>query len=380
MDTPCLVIDREIVKKNYIEIQSAFPEFLVAYAIKSNAHEEILKTLWSSGCGFETASIEEVEKLIAMGIPPEKIIFSNPIKPLASIEGSLKNKVTHMSFDSLDEVQKFLPYKDQVKAIFRIDVSNEGSLWTLNGKFGSPKQIWPEILTYMKENEIPLAGVTFHVGSQCENAQTWGKAMESVRELVLLAYSLGLKPYILNIGGGFPIDLGRKIPGIQEIAGVVHGSLKELEKDGIVFTEFIAEPGRYISGPSGALMTKIIGSARRLVNNNIERWIYLDTGVFTGLMETIDGITYPLSSDGQGEPAEVMLSGPSCDSADKMFKTTLPGPKAGDTLCMSGTGAYTTEYSSNFNGLQGPKIVFVDQLSEPDKEQYYSALRAIPTT
>jgi len=360
MNTPVLIMDRSKVLSNYRDMKSSFPDFHVAYAMKSNSDDSILSILLKEGSDIETASIAEIRHLIEIGVSPEKIIFSNPVKPESAIRDAVEAGIRVMTFDSLAEARKFIPYKDFIKPVFRIDVPNDGSLWVLSGKFGSPKRVWPTIFQFMEENDIPLAGITFHVGSQCEQAATWGKALERVGECALLAKSYGLKPEILNIGGGFPIFLGREIPAIKDIAEVVYASIEDLRREGIVFEKFYAEPGRFISGPAGTLCTRIIGIADRDIKGQSEKWVFLDTGVFSGLMETIDGITYPLYSSGTGEPEKVMLCGPSCDGADKMFRVVLPSPKVGDIIYMSGTGAYTMSYSSNFNGIEPPSVSFVD--------------------
>ncbi|MDH4263014.1 MAG: type III PLP-dependent enzyme [Spirochaetia bacterium] len=362
MNTPVLIMDRSKIISNYREMKSAFTDFHIAYAMKSNSHNDILNLLLREDSDIETASISEIQLLIERGVSPEKIIFSNPVKPESAIRSAVESGVFTMTFDSLSELKKFIPYKEFIKPILRIDVANEGSLWVLSGKFGCPKRVWPQIFQYMKDNEITLSGITFHVGSQCEMASTWGKAIAEVGEAALMAETYNLKPEILNIGGGFPINLGRDVPTVKDIANVVYKAINDLEKKGIVFEKFYAEPGRFISGSAGTLCTRVIGVGDRDIKGQSEKWVFLDTGVFSGLMETIDGITYPLYSNGSGEIERVMLCGPSCDGADKMFKAFLPSPKVGDIIYMYGTGAYTMSYSSNFNGIEPPSVSFVDKI------------------
>ncbi|MDH4198943.1 MAG: hypothetical protein OEV66_01040 [Spirochaetia bacterium] len=364
METPFLLMDRSRIQSNYREMKNAFSDFHIAYAMKSNSHNDMLRALLEENADIETASIQEILHLLDMGVAPEKIIFSNPVKPESAIKTAIEKKVFTMTFDSLAEAKKFLPYKNQIKPILRLDVPNKGSLWMLSGKFGCPKRIWPEVFQYMQTNQMPLAGFTFHVGSQCERAQTWGEAIDIVGEAAIMAKKYNIYTEILNIGGGYPIYLGREVPSIQEIAAVVYEAISRLASKGIVFKKFYAEPGRFISGSAGTLYSRIIGIADRDIKGISEKWVFLDTGVFSGLMETIDGITYPLNSNGSGENESVMLCGPSCDGADKMYRATLPQPKVGDIISMSGTGAYTLAYASYFNGLEPPEITFVDEIED----------------
>jgi len=369
MTTPTLLIDKSRILNNYRDIKEALPEFHIAYAMKSNPHNSILELLNDERASFEVASINEIATLCELDIPLNKVLFSNPVKPIESIAQAVELGVQNFTFDSLTELSKFIPYKKQIQLMLRIDVSNQGSLWALNNKFGCPALLLPEIFKYMQKHEIPLSGISFHVGSQCEAEKTWDVAMNEALEAILLAQSFDLHPDSLNIGGGFPIYMGREIPSVKAIADRIHRKIGEWKTEqGIEIMNFYAEPGRFISGSAGTLITKIIGIADRMNEGQMEKWVYLDTGVFSGLMETIDGITYPIISSGSGNLEEVMLCGPSCDSMDKMYSTLLASPKVGDTLHLSGAGAYTTVYQTQFNGIDAPEIVFMDSSNDYPNE------------
>jgi len=367
MSVPKLLMDRSKILESYKQITSALPQFNIAYAMKANSHTEIITLLNQAGSHFETASIEEIRNLIAMGITSDRIIFSNPVKPVQAIMAAIELGIYYMSFDSVDEVIKFSPFRKNMGAMLRVDVSNEGSLWVLNGKFGCPESLWEEIFSKMQEENIPLAGITFHVGSQCESINTWNKAMDQALKAIQMSHKFNLTPHTLNIGGGFPINLGRKIPDIKEIGETIQKNIEKWKSLGVHIKKFYAEPGRFIAGPAGTMMSHVIGIAKREIKGKIEKWVFLDTGVFSGFMETIDGITYPMLSNGSGDIEEVMLCGPSCDSADKMYKAKLPSPRTGDTIYFSGAGAYTTAYASEFNGIQPPKVQFLDSFDDIKK-------------
>lgn len=353
--TPALIIDLDRIKANYYEIEAAFTSVRIAYAIKSNPAMQIIDTLHNSGSSFEVASVPEIEFLLSRGVSASDIVFSNPVKSRMSIAAALNYGVTRMSFDSADEVKKFSPHTSIIEPVFRIQVPNEGSLWPLTGKFGASRDFWPGIFQVMHELRIPVSGITFHVGSQCEKLTTWDVAMSEAYDAFMMAREFGLNPHILNIGGGFPTYLGREVPNVKEIAEIIFEQIAIWQKKGLQLSEIIAEPGRFISGSAGTLVTRIVGKAER--DNGT--WVFLDTGVFTGLMETIDGITYPVLSNGSGELKKVILCGPSCDSVDTMYETELPDPEEGDLLYLQGAGAYTTVYASNFNGFGGPAIEYL---------------------
>lgn len=357
MNTPVLFISREKLRSNYLELRDALTGFEIAFAIKSNSHPGILEILRDAGSSFEVASWREIELLLSLKIPPEKIVFSNPVKPRDAIRRACESGVRVMSFDSLDEVEKFADFRDCVIPVLRIQVPNEGSLWPLTGKFGAATKNWASIFKLMEKHDLKLRGVTFHPGSQCETITGWDVAMKYAYDVIKMGMKRGHDMQILNIGGGFPIDLGRPIPKSKKIAKVVLKHLQSWKEDGYSPTRMLAEPGRFISGSAGVLAASVIGLAKRE-----EKWAFLDVGVFSGLMETIDGITYPLvsSSKEKNKKDKVILCGPSCDSVDKMFTAELPQVHDGDILLFYGAGAYSTVYGSSFNGFPPPEVVFVD--------------------
>lgn len=366
-DTPVLFIDRSRIRQNYLDLKKALPPFRIAYAIKSNSHPEIIDILKKEGSHFETASIAEIEKLLALGVKADEIVLSNPVKAPDAIRRALEHGVTIQSFDSVEELEKFKPHagasaplSHRVRPQLRIVVPNEGSMWPLSGKFGADEELWPAIFQYMKDHEIPLDGITFHPGSQCETISGWDSAMYLTWRCIEIAREYGLNPTTINIGGGFPVNLGRKIPTAAEIGKVVIRHLKEWERKGFKPQDLIVEPGRFISGSAGVLATKVVGVARRE-----KTWAFLDCGVFTGMMETIDGITYPMLFSSKAEKETAMLCGPSCDSVDKMYEAQIPAAKPGDAILFLSAGAYTSVYASEFNGFLGPKMVFLDQIKDP---------------
>ncbi len=363
MQTPLLILDKNKIAEKYNELDQALPGFRIAYAIKANPHREIIELLRGQGSHFEIASVYELDCLMNLGVDAQNIVFSNPVKKIESIEHALEADVAIQSFDSIGELEKYKAFKDKIKPIFRIHVPNNESIWPLSQKFGLSEKFWHDIFAYMQKHQIPLSGITFHVGSQCEALGPWHTALELSYKAIKMAQSYGLKPTILNIGGGFPIFLGRPIPSLQAIGEVISEHLQRWKADGYEPTDLIAEPGRVITGDAGTMYTQVIGVAER----DEKTLVFTDVGIFGGLMEAIDGMTYPLTSNGSGPLRRVTLAGPSCDSLDTMFEADLPDPKYGDILTLKGTGAYSVVYASKFNGFPEPKIEFVGTISAQGK-------------
>lgn len=359
-ETPVLFMDRSRIRENYRELKKALPPFRIAYAIKSNSHPELIEILKKEGSHFETASVAEIDKLLALGVKPEEMVLSNPVKSPQAIRRALDHGVVIQSFDSVEELEKFKEHVPKIRPVLRIVVPNEGSMWPLSGKFGADEELWHPIFEYMRVHHIPLDGITFHPGSQCETIAGWDSALYLTWRCIEVSREFGLNPTTINIGGGLPVDLGRKIPSAQKVGKVVMRHLREWEKKGFKPTDLIVEPGRYISGSAGVLASRVVGVARRE-----KTWAFLDCGVFTGMMETIDGITYPMLFSGTGEKERVILCGPSCDSVDKMYEAKIPHPKPGDAILFLSAGAYTSVYASEFNGFLGPKMVWLDTIKDP---------------
>ena len=350
-----LLFDGSRLISNYQRLQKALPTFKLAYAIKANSHENIIRILAEEGSCFETASFNEIAYLLSLNVPAERIIFSNPVKVPSSIDDALEKGVDIFTFDSIEELEKF-HNKPNAKLVLRLEVPSVGAMWPLNKKFGCPEALWKPLFQRMQEKNYSLAGITYHVGSQCENINTWNEAMATVYQAIKLSHTYGLKPYLLNIGGGFPIELGRPIPMVEDIGSLLYTHLKTWESEGIHITHLFAEPGRFLVGSAGVLETTIVGITSRTEC----RWVFLNSGIFAGMLESIDGVKYPIASTGAGAVEEVMLCGPSCDSIDKLYKTNLPSPKDGDVIYFYGTGAYTSVYSCQFfNGFLGPEIKFL---------------------
>ena len=362
---PTLYIDLNRVKQSFTELQKALPNFKLAYAIKANPNSEVITTLNKSNAFFEAASFYEIEYLFKLGIPAEKIIFSNPIKPINAIQKAIENNIFIMSFDAEEELDKFIDLKKESKLLFRIEVPNKGSLWPLNKKFGCPQSQWGNVFEKMKNWGLFLEGITFHVGSQCESIDTWDLALNKAWEAIQLAKKYNLNPLTLNIGGGFPIFLSKEVPTVRDIGRIVSKHLALWEESGYRPTGLIAEPGRFIVGTAGTLVTNVIGIATR----QSRKWVFLDCGIFSGLLETIENIRYPVLCTSKNKSEKITLCGPTCDTLDKIFDITIPSPKIGDKILFKGAGAYTTVYSSNFNGFPHPEVIVTNEMNSLIKKR-----------
>lgn len=353
-ETPLLVMDLDGIRERYANIERHMPNFRIYYAVKANDDINIIKTLAQGGSGFEVASSEELKKVLSAQVQPERIISSNPIKPEEFIDYAYSVGVNRFSVDSFTEVEKIAKVANRARVYVRLAVPNEGSDWPLSKKFGVDVDTALEILEYAREKGLVPYGVTFHVGSQCNNYRNWFIAIRKSAELWEKARYRGFRLQMLNVGGGIPVKYTYEALRIEDIAYYIRGLLQKFFPNPP--HELQIEPGRGLVGDQGIMITRVIGKAKR----NDENWLYIDVGVFNGLAEALGGIRYPFYLEREGELKEWIVGGVSCDSMDVIARmVALPEPQVGDYLYILSTGAYTTVYASNFNGFPKPKVVYL---------------------
>ncbi|GAB6065556.1 type III PLP-dependent enzyme [Aquifex pyrophilus] len=350
--TPVLLMDIEGVKNKYLKVKYNFSEFNVYYAVKANDDESVIRALAQVGAGFEVASIRELEKVLRLGGKVERIISSNPVKPPEFIDYAYSVGVRTFAVDSFTEVDKIKRIAPRSKVYVRIAVPNEGSDWPLSRKFGVDVNTALEILEYANNSGLIPYGITFHVGSQCNNLRNWFIAVKLSASLWEMARKKGLKLQMLNMGGGIPVRYNYESLSVEDIAYYVKGLMRKYFP--VQPYELQIEPGRGIVGDQGIMIARVIGKADR----GREKWLYIDTGVFNGLAEALGGIRYPFYIEREGELKEWVIGGVSCDSMDVVAKNVyLPEPEVGDYLYILSAGAYTTVYASEFNGFPKPEVI-----------------------
>ncbi|MFN3599486.1 MAG: type III PLP-dependent enzyme [Aquificaceae bacterium] len=352
--TPLLIIDLQGIKSRYLEVKYHFSQFKVYYAVKANDHKDILKTLAELGCGFEIASSQEIQKVLELGVKGDRVISSNPIKPLEFIDNCYRSGVNRFVVDSFTEVDKISEIAPRSRVYVRLVVPNEGSDWPLSKKFGVDVDTALDILEYAQDKGLVPYGLTFHVGSQCNNFRNWLIGIKKTSELWQRAKQRGLRLQMLNLGGGIPVKYTYEALRIEDIAYYVKGLLQKFMPS--FPHELQIEPGRGIVGDQGIMVCRVIGKAKR----GDENWLYIDTGVFNGLAEALGGIRYPFYLDREGNLKEWTIGGISCDSMDVVARRVpLPEPEVGDYLYILSAGAYTTVYASEFNGFPKPEVLCV---------------------
>ena len=347
---PFLIVDTALVRGKVRRFRAAMPRVRPHYAVKANPDRRVLKVLIQEGCGFEIASTAELDLLMALGVPAAEVFYSNPVKSREAIAYAAAKGVEWFVIDSLDELRRVFVVKPEAKHYLRIAAPNIGSDWPLSGKFGAGAADAREIVAAAAKMGADLAGVTFHVGSQCRNPENWRVALEKAKNVFEQMTKAGLRPRLLNIGGGFPVRHVKPIPSIETIGAVVNEGLRAFPED----TQVIAEPGRYLVSDAGYFVCRVLGTATRAG----KRWMHWDAGLFGGVIEASEGLKYKIRTDRSGPDASWTVGGPTCDSVDiVMREEPLPSDlQEGDFVYIRNAGAYTTAYASQFNGFPLPEV------------------------
>jgi ornithine decarboxylase len=353
--TPYLTIDLERVERAYRELCGALPEAAVHYAMKCNPDRRILRTLASAGASFEIASAQELSELIAIGVAPADVLFSNPVKFPGHIQQAYAAGVWRFAFDSDAELNKIAEHAPGAAVYVRLATTAAGSEVPSEGKFGVDAQTAARLLRRAVNLGLRCHGITFHVGSQMTDPGAWETAIGHSAVLIRDLLNSGLAITMLDLGGGFPARYDHDVPELDAYGKQIRAAVETHLPYPV---QLVVEPGRALVAEAGTMTAGVIGVARR----GERTWIHLDVGAFNGMMESLETqnqLRYPVSdSRNSAHRTRCTLTGPTCDSQDTMlYDVPLSADlTTGDQVFIHVAGAYTTGYASRFNGFDIPPV------------------------
>lgn len=355
-ETPFVVIDTATINRQYDELTEGFPFASIYYAVKANPAPEILTMLRDKGSNFDIASIYELDKVMKLGVSPDRISYGNTIKKSRDIRTFYERGVRLYATDSEADLRNIAKAAPGSKVYVRI--LTEGTLtadWPLSRKFGCQTDMAMDLLILARDLGLVPYGVSFHVGSQQREIGAWDSALGKVKVIFeRLKEEDGIELKMINMGGGFPANYITRTHDLKTYAEEIERFIREDFGDD--FPEIIIEPGRSLISNAGVLVSEVVLISRKS-RTALHRWVFTDVGKFSGLIETLDeSIKFPIYTEKKGESEDVVIAGPTCDSADIMYehhKYALPLNLAiGDRMYWLSTGAYTTTYSAvEFNGF-----------------------------
>ena len=363
--TPLVVIDHNVIRRNFAEFQRHLPKVQAYYAVKANPAPEIIHTLFKAGASFDVASMPEfmmvydhLKHLPAKAQQDfiwDKVIYANPTKPKDTLMWLNQYKPL-VTYDNPEELNKIKQYAPHAGLILRLRVANTGSQCELSSKFGcDPGEAVDLILAAFKSGLV-VEGLSFHVGSQCTNFENFVQALNVAAAVMKESRERGHSLRILDIGGGFPAAYNRHVKPFGELAKVINAEIERLFDPKI---EILAEPGRFLVATAATAVAKVIGKAVR----DGKTCYYIDDSVyhtFSGII--FDHCQYHLSAFKEGKAEVAAVFGQTCDGLDTISQSELlPELAIEDLLYSENIGAYSNASATYFNGFPPAKVVHVNQ-------------------
>ena len=357
-ERPVYCIRKKSIQVASETFQNKFPGTIL-YAVKTNPHPEVLKTIIQSGINnFDVASIKEIED-IRKKSPKAKCSFMHTVKSRESIkEAYFKFGVKTFSLDTKDELIKIIESTNQAKDLelfVRVSVSNEHAEIDLSKKFGALTSEAVGLLRLTKQFAKKI-GLSFHVGSQCMHPISYAKG---IREIGNVIKRTKIIPHYINVGGGFPTIYPDLVPqSLDNYFEEINKSLKNLKLDKL--PEIICEPGRALVAESGSTIVR--------VNLRKKQKLHINDGTYGTLFDAgVPNIVYPSRLIENGKIISKKLTsfdfyGPTCDSMDYMKGPfILPNNiKENDYIELGQLGAYGLTFRTKFNGFYSNEIYEVD--------------------
>lgn len=359
--TPFYIYSSEMISSRYKQLDEAFSniDHQICYSIKANSNLSICKKLAKLGAGADIVSGGELYRALKAGFKPEKIVFAGVGKSPTEMEYGLKANVSMFNVESLaeaellNEIAKKLGKRAKIALRINPDISLPTHEYILTGKketkFGIPlSDAYDTFLKVAKMPYLEVIGLHFHIGSQILSPDPYVKAIRRVKPLIQKLRSAGIQVSILNIGGGMGIvyrkDREKPIK-IKPFAKAIISEVKDLN------CKLLLEPGRYLVGESGVLVTKIL-----FVKNAKEKTFFVVDASMTDLIrpalyDAYHEIIPVKKSKSNNRKILVDIVGPVCESSDFFAKNRkMPASlQAGDLLAILCAGAYGFSMSSNYN-------------------------------
>jgi len=331
------------------------------YAVKCNDGKEVLRLLANLGCSFDCASLEEIKKVLQIGVDPLRIIFAHPQKPESHLKFAAENGVMMTVFDTVEELYKTKKIHPKSKLFLRIIPGDFPSDSNFNDKFGCAMENTLHVLEVAKELDLDIVGISFHVGHMCQATEAYTEAISRARTVFDQAVSVGHIPYVIDIGGGYPGTADKRDEFEETCEQIMKASQRFFPK--YMNVRFMAEPGTYFVESAYTVVVKVIGKRKSSTSKKPLFEYYLSdgcNGAFALLKHPAKSslACNPLPLKGfSGERYQTTLWGPTLDPFDFIRKDILlPELDIGDYLIVENMGGYSKSLATTFNGFQISKV------------------------
>ena len=380
--TPAYIYSKNAILVCYNELKTAFQDVdtLICFSVKSNSNLSICKILAEVGSGFDVVSGGELFRAIKAGGAPSKIVFAGVGKMDREIKFALENDIFMFNVESVAELEHINKLAGEAgkipKVALRInpDIDPKTHAKTTTGKkenkfgidFTQAEKIIRQSARY---SSVDLCGLHVHLGSPIYTADPYARALKKILVLVQKCRNAGLDIEYLNIGGGYCISYtGEKVIQPRDYARKILPLVKEMQ------CNLIMEPGRFIVGNSGTLISQVIYTKETVhgkkfvicdaaMNDLIRPALY---DAFHRIWPVNTNIKMPeVENPGKSTIKRGMelvdIVGPVCETSDTFaINRALPGIQEGDLLAIFSAGAYGFTMSSTYNSRPRPCEVLVD--------------------
>ncbi len=367
--TPLYVYAAGEMRRRYRRLADAFAGSgtLFCYAVKANPALGVLATLAREGVGADVVSGGELERALAAGIPPERIVFAGVGKTNAEIDRALAAGILQLNVESVEELHAIQARAEArgVAAPVALRLNPDVAATThdkiatgrRHDKFGIGGERLGEVLDVLRGlSRLRLVGLHCHIGSQIAVVEDFERAYGRMASFYRTARAAGFPLERLNLGGGLGIRyVDERELDVGAFAAMALAVTRDLD------ARLVFEPGRYLVAAAGLLLARVIvvksGSDGR-------RFVVLDAGMNTLVRPAMYGAIHPILPL-RRRPAQVEVSvdvvGPICESSDVFERDArMTLPEAGDVLAFTQAGAYGAAMASDYNSRGMPAEVLVD--------------------
>ena len=360
--TPTFVYSKATLERHAKAYINSFKKMdgLVCFSVKALSNISILKTLKSSGCGFDIVSGGELHRALLAGANPKKIIFSGVGKSKAEMASGIENNILSFNVESeqelerLGEVAKEMKKTAPVAIRFNPNVDAGVHEFTKTGrksdKFGVSIESTKDLVKRcLKNDSIKLVGLTCHIGSQIMELKGFEDAAKQALELLIELDKLNISLDFIDMGGGLGVNyVGEETIQPFELIQIYEEIFSDRNE------RLILEPGRSISANAGVMLTRV----EYKKNNFLIADAAMNDLLRPALYQAHHDV-WPIIKNEQ--ISNVNLVGPICETGDFLAKNIDIGACEGDLLAVKTVGAYGFVMSSNYNSRPRAAEVIVDK-------------------
>ena len=344
-------------------------EALICYAMKANSSLAILKLLADAGCGFDIVSAGELERALAAGATPSKIVFSGVGKTRAEMRRALEAGVGCFNIESMAELDvlsdvavacgQTAPVSIRVNP--NVDAKTHPYISTgLKGnKFGISHD--EALAAYRHAASLPglrVVGIDCHIGSQITESAPYLEAMDRVLDLVTQIEAAGIPIHHIDFGGGLGIDYNGDTPPAADV--LWQQLLGKLDARGFGNRKIMIEPGRSLVGNAGVCLTEVLF----LKPGEQKNFCIVDAAMNDlprpALYEAFHRIVPLAEANPAAQTTTYDVVGPVCESGDWLGRDRALAVQQGDVLAVLSAGAYCMSMASNYNTRPRAAEVLVD--------------------